>query len=494
MTWIGFSRFRQLITTGVVLLGLFGGLLLAGCSDMPKTDADTLGPELVVNGGFEEGIDGWRTNRSYISLTTTSPGHSGAWAALITTRAGTTSVLNDQVSTVSSAVAGDAYQLSAWVRTNRERLKGQLRIREVFDGNVLTFTQDFVLTDTSWQFVKISFVASTSGAEFDLNVLGFDVASDQELIVDDVSLRKVQGGRVDRSPPVPRDWKLSNGAPLSSRGVPSRGALFGAAVGSNTDPTDFEQEIGQRLGVRRTYWTAAQVNSAVDTARVDLANGRLPWISFKLPHSWDRMAAGDGDAWARGLASRLAELPGPVWVAFHHEPEGDGVIGDWTAMQERLGPIVREAAPNVGFTVILTGWNQLYGDSQYSLANVWPATTVDVAGFDIYNLYDAAPSGELRRESTDLRKAYFKPLSKWAESRGVAWALAESGFTDLASAKYPTWLEDTYDDLVATGGVAFTYFNTPLNSTGSWVITSSTKTAQFSRAIKRTPMFPELAQ
>ena len=34
-------------------------------------------------------------------------------------------------------------------------------------------------------------------------------------------------------------------------------------------------------------------------AEADLAAGRLPWISFKLPYSWPDMAAGKGDAWAR---------------------------------------------------------------------------------------------------------------------------------------------------------------------------------------------------
>jgi hypothetical protein len=161
-------------------------------------------------------------------------------------------------------------------------------------------------------------------------------------------------------------------------------------------------------------------------------------------------------------------------------------------MQRRLGPIVRETAPNVGFSVILTGWHQLYGDSQYSLANLWPATTVDVAGFDVYNAYGLVKDGVLRLKPTDMRGSYFEPLSAWAKSKGVAWGLAESGFTDRASADYPRWLEDTYDDLIATGGVAFAYFNTSLNSQGSWVITTESKTTQFSTAINRTPEFPKL--
>jgi hypothetical protein len=486
-------RGRARITTAIVLTGLFGGLIVAGSPEIAKSETVPAGQEFVVNGTFETGVGGWRTNQSHTTLAAATPGHSGSRSAVLTTTPGTNAVLNDRQSTVASTIAGDAFRVSAWVRTNKAGLDGQLRIREVLNGNVRTVAQRYTLTGTGWQFVELSVVAANTGAVFDLNVLAWNLSSGQELWVDDVSLRKVaDDGTEEPTVGGPGVWTLSNGVSISSRGVPSRGALFGAAVGSNTDPANFEKSIGQRLGVRRTYWTGSQVDSAVNTARTDLSNGRLPWISFKVPYSWGRMAAGDGDAWARDLATKLAQLPGPVWVAFHHEPEGDGVIEDWTAMQRHLGPIVRAAAPNVGFSVILTGWHQLYGESQYSLASLWPATTVDVAGFDVYNAYGTVKDGVLRLKPTDMRGAYFEPLSAWAKSKGVAWGLAESGYTDRASADYPSWLVDTYDDLVATGGVAYAYFNSSLNSQGSWVITSSSKTMQFSTAIKRTPQFPEL--
>jgi hypothetical protein len=488
----GRSRMTSLITTTVALSGLLSWLMVAGSLERASAEAVPTGEELVVNGTFETGVDGWRTNRSYTSLAAASPGHSGSRSAVLTTPAGTNAVLNDRQSTVATTVAGDGYRVSAWVRSNKAGLTGQLRIREVLNGNMRTVSQNYRLNGTGWQLVELSVVAASTGASFDLNVLAWRLSSGQELWVDDVSLRRVAHTTVEPTVESPGTWTLSNGVAISSRGVPQRGALYGAAVGGNTDPANFEKSIGQRLGVRRTYWSSSQVDSAVNTARTDLSNGRLPWISFKLPYSWGRMAAGDGDAWARDLATKLAQLPGPVWVAFHHEPEGDGVIKDWTAMQRRLGPIVRGAGPNVGFSIILTGWHQLYGESQYSLANIWPATTVDVAGFDVYNVYGMVKDGVLRLKPTDMRGAYFEPLSAWAKSKGVAWGLAESGYTDLAAADYPSWLVDTYDGLVATGGVAFSYFNSPLNSTASWVITSSSKTMQFSTAIKRTPQFPQL--
>ena len=73
--------------------------------------------------------------------------------------------------------------------------------------------------------------------------------------------------------------------------------------------------MGKKLGVHRTYWGAGSVASAVRTARADAANKRVPWMSFKPPHSWAQMANGKGDAWARNLATRMKSVRGPVWVA-----------------------------------------------------------------------------------------------------------------------------------------------------------------------------------
>ncbi len=83
-----------------------------------------------------------------------------------------------------------------------------------------------------------------------------------------------------------------------------------------------EQKLGKTLPIHRTYWSANQVDGAVSTVAEDLADNRLPWISFKLPYSWSDMAAGKGDAWTPSTScDRLAVVGGPVWIAFHHEPD-----------------------------------------------------------------------------------------------------------------------------------------------------------------------------
>jgi hypothetical protein len=458
---------------------------------------DGIGQELVVNGSFEKGLSGWRTNRADTTLQLSSSAKTGKAAAVLAPAPGTTAVLNDAQSTVTSTRKGTHYTVSAWLRTDRPRLSGQVRVFEVGPAGTRPVTQSFRLTDRAWHHVIFSLTAAEDGSALDLNVLGWNLQEGQRLYVDSVSLVQTLAVSAPAptplpapSPPRPTVPAQPNEVRISARGVPRSGALFGAAVGSNSDPARFEAQIGQRLGVRRTFWGADQVDQAVAVARQDLAQGRLPWISFKLPYSWGKMTAGVGDAWTLDLTAKLAQLPGPVWVAFHHEPEGDGRLQDWTAMQERLGPMVRQGAPNVGFTVILTGWHQLFGPDKHSLDSIWPDTKVDVAGFDIYNKYGTTPDGHKITTVTDMRATYFEPLSRWAKKKGVAWGLAETGVNDAASKRYPLLIQRTYADLVATGGVALSYFNTTLNSTSSWAITSSTKLDQFARTLKHSPTFP----
>ena len=264
--------------------------------------------------------------------------------------------------------------------------------------------------------------------------------------------------------------------------------LVGAAHGANTEPTSLENRAGQRLGVRRTYWTGTQVDSAVAVARLDVRRGRVPWISFKLPLSWEAMAAGQGDAWARDLARKLARVPGPVWLAFHHEPEGDGNLLAWRKMQERLAPLVRRIAPNVAYTVILTGWNQLYGDAAYGFDRLWPrGVEIDLAGFDLYNEYGVTKNGNYDDRWPCMRCVFYRPLERWAERHDVAWGIAEFGWTDEAAARRPHWLRHTYHEVRKAGGVAFTYFDTPYNSIASWDLTSAAKKRLFTDIVGRGP-------
>ena len=244
--------------------------------------------------------------------------------------------------------------------------------------------------------------------------------------------------------------------------------------------------MGKNLGVHRTYWGPGSVGSAVKTATADVANHRVGWLSFRAPHSWSDMAAGKGDAWAKDLATRMKSVGGPVWVAVDHEPEGEGDIQVWKKMQARLAPIMRAAAPNLGYSIILMGYHQFFGDKKYALSATWPNTKIDVAGFDIYEKYGVQKPGQpMATEWKNFETGYFPKLQQWSKSTGVPWGLAETGYSDPAAKQRPDWPTTTYDDMVSAGGIAFTYFNTNLHSQANWALSSTAKKSAFTAVNKK---------
>lgn len=278
--------------------------------------------------------------------------------------------------------------------------------------------------------------------------------------------------------------KLTNGCPVGPRGMPSCGAYLGAAYGANSKVGPWEKSMGKKLGVHRTYWGAGSVASAVKMAKIDAANNRVPWMSFKAPYSWSQMAAGKGDAWARNLAARMKTVRGPVWVAIHHEPENDGGdIQQWKRMQARLAPIMRRTAPNLGYSIILMGYHEFRGAAKFRMSNIWPKTKIDIAGFDIYESYGHKGSTTWKQFNVN----YFIPIQKWAKATGVRWGLAETGYSDPAAKKNALWIPRVYDAMRARGGVAMSYFNTNLNSTANWRLNSASKQNAFTKVLMRTP-------
>jgi hypothetical protein len=245
--------------------------------------------------------------------------------------------------------------------------------------------------------------------------------------------------------------------------------LVGAAVGGNADPAPLEKSLGKPLRVHRTYWGGSQVDKAAATCSADTAAGRVPFITFKLPYSWKDMASGKGDAWARDLAGKLALIGGPVWVDFHHEPEGDGVASDWTAMQQRLIPLVKSANVKVG--VCYTGYQETHGDQTWTFEKTFPSEAQFLA-VDIYQMYgtvNATTKKPLLKWSP--LDTYYAQVSAFAKEVGVPWGLGETGVTDEALAAKPTALADLFGSARGNDAGFLAYFSSSLNSTGSWPLT-----------------------
>ncbi|WP_110206239.1 hypothetical protein [Nocardioides daejeonensis] len=365
---------------------------------------------------------------------------------------------------------------SVRVRTERDRTIS-LVLRSSGDGERLR-RRTVRVPGGQWTTVRLT--TGTKRAGYRPVVVARGLARGERLRLKPVRIRPVSDTQQPGNPP--RENSPGDGCRYTVRGLPSCGSYLGMAYGSNSDPAPLERELGTPVGVRRTYYRADQVASAVRTARADIAHGRLPWISFKFPHSWEAMAAGKGDAWAKSLAAEFDQLPGPVWLAFHHEPETDGDIQAWRRAQERLVPLVRGHADNIAYTVVLTGWHQFYGPAEYSLDAIWPrGVKVDVAGFDVYNSHGVVKDGR-EMAPTRMDSAYFAKISAWAKQQGVAWGIAETGFTDTAFREDPTWIQRTRRELESRDGVAMAYFNSGLNSIASWELGTGRKWEAFAQA------------
>ncbi|MTB96583.1 carbohydrate-binding protein CenC [Nocardioides sp. zg-579] len=442
----------------------------------------------VRNGGAERGTTAWSVSgEPGARLSTSTTSRSGSRAVRVHSERPVRARVDVRASTAARDRArGTTGTAEVWIRTAATGQEVTVVAREVTASGrwVQSRRRSTTPTADTWTAVRVPLTTRRPGSTLRVRLVLPANDSGLDVLVDDVSLTT--------GPPRASvaAGLLTTGCRHSARGIPSCGAYFGAAYGANTDPAPFEQQAGRRLGVRRTFFDARGVASAVRHATADLARGRLPWISFKLPHSWEKMAAGAGDAWVTDLARRLAALDGPVWVAFHHEPEGDGDIDAWRRMQEHLAPIVRGSAPNVAYTVVLTGWNQFYGDAAYRLDNLWPRTKVDVAGFDLYNEYGVVKDGRRITEFPDFDDRYFRRLQTWAAEQDVAWGMAEWAYTDEGHAEDPDWIERTFDQMVARGGVAAAYFNTEVNAYGSWRLGSGSKRQDFANGLRGSAALP----
>jgi hypothetical protein len=236
------------------------------------------------------------------------------------------------------------------------------------------------------------------------------------------------------------------------------------------------------MGLRRTYFSwDKRLTSMVNTARADIAAGRLPWVSTKTP-GWSAMASGTHDGEIDSMLRALDDLGGPVWLTVHHEPEGGGgnpTVDDpggataWRAMQTRIRQRMDALdTRNIAFAPILMSWT-FDTRSGRNPADWWVPDIWDFAGFDHYvERVDGHPADSLDR--------------MWAAAYGfytqknLKVALGEWGNkgTDTATAQE---MRDFYDLAIRSGTAAgsqiigLAYFDSNLNSqVGGWELIGPT--------------------
>lgn len=189
-------------------------------------------------------------------------------------------------------------------------------------------------------------------------------------------------------------------------GDPGPGKLWygQSIVGDNLSAR--ETYYGHPTQSHRSYWQPTDVSSLIQQCVADIAAGRQPVVSTKLPASWAGVASGSQDAWINQLTGGLTGI-GPVWLCLHHEPFDDATggknwtgspgydIADFVAMYAHFKPFcpgnvalmpIMQAAPftpSVGGNANLTPW----------FGNI----ACDLFGFDSYNhWYVGAPAKKWR--------------------------------------------------------------------------------------------------
>ena len=191
-------------------------------------------------------------------------------------------------------------------------------------------------------------------------------------------------------------------------------------IGMSAAADEWTQRLAETGPVyaRRIFDQLATFDSAVTLAEKELAAGRMPILSFKIPNNdWAGVASGEYDAQLHRLADELDALPGRVFVTLHHEPVGDGSPAAYAAMQRHALPILG-APSNVLAGVIVNGfwWSaQRQGYSDAEIAAWLPADVLalaEVVASDTYHGGTTADPGE--DAGVKIRR-----MSAWATRVGV---------------------------------------------------------------------------
>jgi hypothetical protein len=163
--------------------------------------------------------------------------------------------------------------------------------------------------------------------------------------------------------------------------------------------------------------------------------------------------------WADTIRSR----PGPVFVAFHHEPEAAGsknygTQAEYIAAYRRVVDIFRSrGVTNVDWTWQMTAWSFKVNSADRRSAPKWyPGDSyVDVVGADGYNWY-TCQAGNGRW--TEFR-TFADPVLSFARSHGKLAAFPEFG--SQADPRRAQWLSNARQYLVANRDIiaAAYYFN-----------------------------------
>lgn len=251
--------------------------------------------------------------------------------------------------------------------------------------------------------------------------------------------------------------------------VRGRRLYYGAAVPPE-NLAALERAVGARLSCHRTYFVAGEEHRLFAQARADVALGRVPLVSIKPPGSWAQTAT--NVAWLDSLLQPLSEVPGPVYLIIHHEPENDassyGTAADFVAMQRAALRRATSAGTNVTVVPVLSSWS--FDTTAARQPSEWNVEEAPVYGVDLYNPW--SPTNGAAWVSFAERLALSQPT---AAGRPIL--IGEYGCRSDPSqpGRAADWLVSAFSSALRADVVAMAYFDSYRNShDGTWELDAET--------------------
>lgn len=230
--------------------------------------------------------------------------------------------------------------------------------------------------------------------------------------------------------------------------------------------------------------TANAINSWIDECEADSI---YPWISFKVPgNDWAGVVNGQYDSGLNIILERAAARSETWMFTVHHEPSGDGPIGDpannradqlanlelWGDMQTYVSNYVASASDKVCFAPIMNGFP--WGPKNYdaaAIAAAYPQSLIDTINANGHILtcdtYDSADNTKLSYTSYDRTSLKMSGFFDWCRANGVQSAgIGEWGCHTGEDVRRCWNLCATNSDLV---GISV-YFNSGANSRANWLL------------------------
>lgn len=240
-------------------------------------------------------------------------------------------------------------------------------------------------------------------------------------------------------------------------GDPGDKLYLGVSLRIDESLEDKTAAIGRAPSLTRRFYKDHQVGLMSSMATQDLAQGAVPFISVKVPGSWESVADGERDEWLKGVLSGLAAAGGPVFLALHHEPENDKSPGhsadSWKAMQRRARDRALRHAADVTVVPVLMQWT--FNPESGRDVEEWLLDDFPLLGVDIYNIWSPTDP-KIWSEFADL----LKPVRERVP-RDQAIIVPEFGTPQdpLDPQRASQWLRNAYQAATTNAVVGLAWFD-----------------------------------